>query len=101
VEVDVARAGRYELRFRYRVGSAGQADESVRVLVGGETFDFRDEDLENSDRWELSPPLEVALGSGRQTIEFLSIGRDSVHLDEVSLEGGCEGSEGTSDASGK
>jgi uncharacterized delta-60 repeat protein len=90
VEVDVARAGRYELRFRYRVGSAGQADESVRVLVGGETFDFRDEDLENSDRWELSPPLEVALGSGRQTIEFLSIGRDSVHLDEVSLEGGCE-----------
>ena len=91
VEVDVARAGRYELRFRYRVGSEGQADESVRVLAGGRSFDFHDSDLDNSDRWELSPPLEVTLDGGRQAIEFLSIGRDSVHLDEISLEGGCEG----------
>jgi uncharacterized delta-60 repeat protein len=91
VEVEVPRGGRYELRFRYRVGSAGQEDESVRVLAGGAKFDFRDSDLENTDRWEPSPALEVKLESGRQVIEFLSIGRDSVHLDEVMLEGGCEG----------
>jgi len=89
VEVNVADARAYRLSFRYRVGTEGQPDESLRVVVGGRSFDFHDGDLVNSDQWELSPPLAVVLGSGRQTIEFRSIGQDSVHLEKVSLEGVC------------
>jgi len=88
--LDVDTAGRYEVRFRYRVGTPGQNDESVRLVVNGEGFDFRDRDLINSNHWELSPPVRVELGAGSHWIEFLSIGRDSVHIEGLSLSRSCE-----------
>jgi len=89
VSFDVDLSGEYALRFRYRVGSKGQNDESLRVAGAGEVFDFLDRDLVNSDRWETSPPLEVRLEAGSQWFSFESIGKDSVHLESVTLEPHC------------
>jgi subtilase family serine protease/PKD repeat protein len=89
VSFDVDVSGDYALRFRYRVGSKGQNDESLRVAVAGEVFDFPDRDLVNSDRWETSPPLELRLEAGSQWLVLESIGKDSVHLESVTLEPHC------------
>ena len=89
VSFDVDLSGKYALRFRYRVGSKGQKDESLRAALAGEVFDFRDRDLVNSDRWETSHPLEVRLEAGSQWLSFESIGKDSVHLESVTLEPHC------------
>jgi hypothetical protein len=89
-ELDVPTAGRYLFRFQYRVGSPGRTRESIRVAVGGRVFDFPDARLRNTNTFEWSPPLEVGLEAGRQAIELLSIGRDSVHVEKVDLERVCE-----------
>ncbi len=89
VSFDVDLSGDFALRFRYRVGSRGQNDESLRVAVAGEVFDFRDRDLVNSDRWETSPPLEIRMEAGSQWLELQSIGKDSVHLESITLEPHC------------
>ncbi len=89
ISVVISEAGRYGLRFVCRVGTPGQKDESLRVIVGGQTFDFDDDDLVNSDNWELGPEVEVDLEAGTQEIEFRSIGSDSVHLEQILLEPKC------------
>jgi hypothetical protein len=90
VLLDVDVAGRYQVRFRYRVGTPDQKDESVRLVVDGEGFDFHDPDLVNSDHWEQSPAVSVELAAGSHWVEFVSIGSDSVHLEGVSLETVCD-----------
>ncbi|HEY4633426.1 MAG TPA: PKD domain-containing protein, partial [Candidatus Limnocylindrales bacterium] len=89
VLVDTNAAARHALRFRYRVGTRGQTDESLRLVVDGQAFDFPDRDLVNSDRWEESPPLPFDLAAGSHWIELVSIGKDSVHLEELSLVRDC------------
>jgi len=83
--VTVQDAGEYELTFTYRVGTARQYDESVRVEVNGQKFDFEDADLENTNEWEESEPVTVTLKTGINYVTFKSIGRDSVHLEQVTL----------------
>jgi hypothetical protein len=65
VLLDVDAAGRYEVRFRYRVGSPGQNEESVRLVVDGEGFDFPDRDLVNSD--EAQPSAVRPIGGTTQS----------------------------------
>jgi subtilase family serine protease/PKD repeat protein len=89
LQVDVAAAGHYDVAFRYRIGTSGQSDESVRLVVDGQRFDFLDKDLKNTGRWEKSPAVGVELAAGSHWIEFLSIGKDSVHLEGLVLEREC------------
>jgi hypothetical protein len=89
-EVDVPESGRYIFRFQYRVGDKGQQDESLRVILDGRGFDFTDRKLENSLSWEWSPKIEVGLEAGLVEIEFLSTGKDSVHVERVRFERVCE-----------
>jgi PKD repeat protein len=89
VLLDTPASGRHALRFKHRVGTPGQSDESLRLVVDGQAFDFPDRDLVNSDRWEESPPLGVDLAAGSHWIELVSIGDDSVHLEELSLARDC------------
>jgi hypothetical protein len=89
-EVEVPVAGRYLFRFQYRIGSAKQRHESIQVAVGDRVFEFQDQELRNTNAFEWSPLLEVALGAGRQTIELQSVGADSVHLERIQLERVCE-----------
>jgi hypothetical protein len=89
-ETNVPLTGRYLFRFQYRVGSKRQTAESIRVSIGNRSFEFEDTELKNSNRWEWSPNLEVGLSAGKVPIEFLSIGKDSVHLERIRLERVCE-----------
>jgi hypothetical protein len=78
------------MRFQYRVGSKKQNEESIRISLGGTSFDFLDSELSNANEWEWSPRVEVGLSQGNQLVELLSIGRDSVHLERIELEKVCE-----------
>lgn len=60
------------------------------MILGNRAFNFRDAELENSDCWEWSAPVEVGLDAGRQAIEFVSTGKDSLHLESVRLERVCK-----------
>jgi hypothetical protein len=88
-EVEVPRTGTYLFRFQYRLEVRGRSEASLQVVVGGRVFEFQDAQLLNTNTFEWSPELEVSLDTGRQTIEFRSIGRDSVHLEKVALERVC------------
>ena len=86
VLMTVQDAGEYELSFMYRVGTAHQKDEALRVEVNEhQRFDFEDSDLDNSGEWEESQAVTVTLKSGINFVTFKSIGRDSVHLEQVTL----------------
>jgi hypothetical protein len=90
LELELPETGRYLMRFQYRVGSKKQNDESIRISLGGTSFDFLDSELSNANEWEWSPRVEVGLSQGNQLVELLSIGRDSVHLERIELEKVCE-----------
>ena len=86
VLMTVQDAGEYELSFVYRVGTPHQKDEALRVEVNEhQRFDFEDSELDNSGEWEESQPVTVTLKSGINFVTFKSIGRDSVHLEQVTL----------------
>jgi hypothetical protein len=89
VRVEVERAGKYALQFRYKVGTAGHKEESVRLVAGGRSFDFPDSALKNTNQWEKSRAIKVDLAKGENWIEFRSLGADSVHLEKVYLECEC------------
>ena len=44
--------GGYLMRFQYRVGTAKQNDESIRVSLGGKRFDFLYSELRDSGNFE-------------------------------------------------
>jgi hypothetical protein len=90
LELELPETGRYLMRFQYRVGGKKQNEESIRVSLGGTSFDFLDSELRNANEWEWSPKVEVGLTQGNQLVELLSIGRDSVHLERIELERVCE-----------
>jgi hypothetical protein len=83
VTQEFKNSGYYDFYFVYRVGSEGQNDESVDVLIEGRKFDFDDNDLINSGSWEQSPAEEVYISSGSQEIIFKSTGKDSVHIEKI------------------
>jgi hypothetical protein len=86
LRVEVERAGRYALRFRYRAGTSGENDEAVRVVVATQRFDFPDSVLADTRKWEKSDWVEVVLEKGANTIELRSNGKDGVDLEQVELE---------------
>ena len=82
-EIEVSRAGRYELRFQYQARGHRDGEHALRVIAGERTFDFRGRDLKASGDWEWSRPIEVELSAGRQRIEFRSMGKTRIDLERI------------------
>jgi hypothetical protein len=94
VLMTVPKSGEYSLSFVHR-GSPHQDDEALRVEVNDhQRFDFEDDDdIDDTGQWVESQPITVTLKSGINFITLRSIGRHSVHLEQVILRdaGSCDG----------
>jgi hypothetical protein len=88
-KIPVATAGRYLVKFFYRV-QARNGEASVRVTVGSSSRLYSNAELVHGNQFQWSASFEAQLGQGTRTFEFLSQLTDRIDIERVSLQLVCE-----------